>query len=100
MGANCLNENGKRYVVDRSVVHPNYRQHNFNSYIALVKVKDEIDFNDRVQPIPYASQEFPDNVNASYTEWNLVEVSVFILHLSKCKERRKTEKRYFSSPTI
>lgn len=76
VGAKCLKtDNGKRYAIEKFVIHPNFKPESYGSDVALIRVKEEIEFNDRVQPISYSSQEFPQNVDAVHFGWNHSEVS-------------------------
>ena len=76
VGTNSLKEGGKRYAVEEYKVNPGYKWDSHGSDIAVVRVKEDIEFNSRVQPISYSSEEFPDEVEALLTGWGRVEVSI------------------------
>lgn len=86
VGTNCLKEGGTRYAAEEYIWHPHY-QHGAKGFgtqgndIALIRVKGNIEFNDRVQPIAYSSEEFPDDVEAQFTGWGRIEVSILFLLL-------------------
>lgn len=80
-GTNCVDKGGKRYTIEEYVANEKYKYvpNTFDSHgsdIAVVRVKGEIEFNDRAQPIPLSSEEFPDGVEALLTGWGRIEVSV------------------------
>lgn len=85
VGMNCFSEGGKRYQPEEYTQHPHYVQkegHSFDGHgndIALIRVKGTIEFNDRVQPIEYDTEVFPDDVDAFFTGWGRMEVSMMRL---------------------
>lgn len=96
VGTNCV-DGGKRYAVEKYIIHPKYDSNVLahGSDIALVKLKDDIEFNDEVQPIPYSSDEFTEDVEALVVGWNrfIVSHSLFvcqyIFQFSECKMETK-----------
>lgn len=77
VGASCLEDGGKRYKIEKTVVHPDYGLDTHEANIALVKVKDEIEFNEHVQPISYSTEDFSDDLDVVVAAWNQLEVSNF-----------------------
>lgn len=87
VGTNCVDKGGKRYEVEEYIAHEKYKHvpNTFDSHgsdIALIRVKGEIEFNDRVQSIPLSSEEFSDGVEALLTGWGRVEVSKLCLQIA------------------
>lgn len=76
VGTDCLEGGGTRYAIERSVVHPSFKQNTRGNDIALIEIKDEIEFNDRVDEISYSSRDLPDNVEALHVGWDQSQVSL------------------------
>lgn len=51
VGTNDLKSGGTQYKVDSFIPHEKYDMPQFANDIALIRVQDEIQFNDKVQPI-------------------------------------------------
>lgn len=77
VGTNCLGlPGGKRYAIESNVRHPKYTlDPYYTSDIGLIKVKEDIEFNERVQPINISSQAFPENAEAFLAGWDRFDVS-------------------------
>lgn len=91
VGTNCLEDGGKRYAIDKYVIHPEFRQNLYDNNIAVVKVEGDIDFNDQVQPVSYSCQGFPKNAGAVLSGWYRDDVSdsLSAFQLSKFKKKNK-----------
>lgn len=84
VGVDCLkNDVGRRYAIEKFVVHPNYKRNPHGSDIALVKIKGEMALSDQLRNIRYSSEEVPDEADVSITSWDRADVSDSRLILSK-----------------
>lgn len=46
----------------------------FSNDIAVIEMRKNIEFNDRVQPIEYSPEEIPDGEEVQFTGWGLISV--------------------------
>lgn len=68
-GTNNLKSGGVTYTPDKLIIHPQYNKPNFHNDIGLVRVKEEIQFTDKVKPIEYLWHEVPSNATITLTGW-------------------------------
>lgn len=61
VGTNTLSSGGTVYPVEETILHEKYDESINANDIALVRVRDKIEFNDRVQPVPISPEEVPAN---------------------------------------
>lgn len=59
MGTTSLEAGDVRYKVDQIIVHEKYWQPQFANDIALIRVHDAIELNDKVQPIELETKVVP-----------------------------------------
>lgn len=60
-----------------SRVHEQYNKPPFANDIAVLKVRGEIEFNEKVQPIKYSADDVPAGTDAQLTGWSELSVSKF-----------------------
>lgn len=75
VGTNDLKNGGSYYKVQKFIMHEGYNQPMFANDIALIRLRDELQFNEKVQPIELGSDEVPDGVDLQLTGWGRVQVS-------------------------
>lgn len=69
VGTNNLRKGGARYNPDKFFTHPRYNKPSFHNDIGLIRLKEEIEFSERVQPIEYLWHEVPVNATITLTGW-------------------------------
>ncbi|XP_055321366.1 chymotrypsin-1-like [Sitodiplosis mosellana] len=69
VGSNKLSGNGAHYGIKKSKIHEKYDNPAFAYDIAVLVVKGEIDFNEKVQPIGLSAYEIPEGSVAQLTGW-------------------------------
>lgn len=69
VGTNDLGNGGTRYKIENIILHEDHNDPKFSNDIALIRVKGSIQFNDKVQPIEYSSEEVPDGTEVELTGW-------------------------------
>ncbi|XP_031627817.1 trypsin-3-like [Contarinia nasturtii] len=69
VGTNDLKNGGIYYKVARYFAHEQYDSPAFANDIALIKVKDEIEFTEKVKPIELSKDEVPDGAELTLTGW-------------------------------
>lgn len=77
VGTNDLESGGTYYNVKKYIQHEKYTEppSKFSNDIAVIKVRESIIFNDKVQPIEYSPEEVPDNTVTRLTGWGKLIVS-------------------------
>lgn len=75
VGTNDLKNGGTYYRVDEFYAHENHNEPMYANDIAVIRVKETIEFNDRVQPIEPSSEEVPNNAEVILTGWGSLSVS-------------------------
>lgn len=75
VGSNTLDEGGESYSVEEIINHPQYTSSNISNDIALIKLKDEIKFNERVQPIQLPTEDTRGGENLMLSGWGSTSVS-------------------------
>lgn len=74
VGTNDLKTGGKYYTAKRFVLHESFNNPRLSYDIALIQVKQTIEFNDRVKPIELSSEEVPDDAVLQLTGWGKITV--------------------------
>lgn len=69
-GTTRLSENGTRFSITKITAHENYS--NFRNDIALIKIKDEFKFDERIQPISIRTTAVPDDSKIIISGWGAV----------------------------
>ncbi|CAK1552927.1 unnamed protein product [Leptosia nina] len=98
VGTNSLKSGGAKYSVERLVVHESYNSGLISNDISLVKVTEDIEFTDRVQPILLPESNTEANAELLLTGWgrlsypgNLPEVlqmiNVTALSVDDCQSK-------------
>lgn len=77
VGTNSLREGGQYYNIEKFIMHEKYNQPQFANDIALIKLKEPIEFNDRVKPIELGKDEVEDGAELKLTGWGRIRVSVY-----------------------
>lgn len=75
VGTNDLKSGGTRYKVERFIGHEKYDKPQFAFDIAIIRVKGEIEFNDKVQPIKYSDKFVEANTKLDIFGWGKSKVS-------------------------
>lgn len=75
VGTNNLKEGGTRYAFEKIIPHKSYGNPRFAYDIAVLKVKDNIEFNDKVQPIEYSADEIAGGSVSQLTGWGRLSVN-------------------------
>ena len=75
--------------IDKIIVHPKYDPHERPMYdydVALIKLRDAINFTSNVRPVLLPTKDFPPETNCSVTGWgstkergNIAEVNILML---------------------
>lgn len=76
MGTNDLKNGGSRYEVEKFIRHEQYDKPEFANDIALIRVKGEIQFNDKVQPIKYSEKFINADTYLYMFGWGKLKVSL------------------------
>lgn len=75
-GINKLDADGEELEVEKIFVHPNFSGiDNVHDDIALVKVKNAIDFDDNVKPIRLVEEDLPEGEEVVLSGWGTTTVS-------------------------
>lgn len=74
-GTNYLDKGGVEYEIEEMILHSMFNPNRATNDIALLKVSKDIEFNEFVQPIPYATKEVATpGHKAVVTGWGRLEV--------------------------
>lgn len=71
----------KYYDVEQWIKHRHYNSHKIVNDIAVVQVKGEIEFNERVQPIGFSSTPVPAGAHVQHYGWGKTHASILHLYL-------------------
>lgn len=74
VGTNDLNKGGVYHQVEKFIMHEGYNRPAFANDIALVKLRKDLEFNDRVAPISYSYDEVDDGEELELTGWGRLRV--------------------------
>lgn len=77
VGTNQWNSGGKRYKIEKVIVHENYGNDDRILHagdIALIRLTKPIDFNQRVQPIKCATKEVPNGSVCQAFGWGRLKL--------------------------
>lgn len=75
VGTNDLKKGGKYYKVANFTTHEHFDSPLFAHDIAVVKLQDKIEFNDKVQPIELSKEDIPDGAQVQLTGWGRLKVA-------------------------
>lgn len=75
VGTNDLKSGGKYYKAKKAIPHEKYHFPLFGNDIALVQVDEEIEFNEKVQPIKYSDEFIEEGSKLRVTGWGRLGVS-------------------------
>lgn len=75
MGIVDLKSDGTRYEVEKFISHDQYDVPQFANDIALIRIKEEIEFNDEVQPIKYSNKFIEEDTYLEVFGWGKLRVS-------------------------
>lgn len=79
VGTIDLKNGGTYYKADKLIAHEGYNRPQYANDIALVRVKDTIQFSDKVQPIELLKEEVADGAELKLTGWGRLQVSYFLI---------------------
>lgn len=83
VGTNDLAKGGRYYKVANFTTHEHYDDPRFAYDIAVIKLQEKIEFNEKVQPIELQREEVPDGVEVQLTGWGRLRVSKLFYHSSQ-----------------
>lgn len=86
VGTNDLSKGGQYYGIEKLVRHEKFNQPKgtYANDIALIRLNEAIEFNERIQPIKLSSEKLPDGTTLELTGWGakwFIEVSAMIFHI-------------------
>lgn len=64
--------------MDKFYAHENYNRPRFANDVAVIRVKETIEFNDRVQPIEPSNVQINDGDEVLLTGWGRLRVSTVL----------------------
>lgn len=76
VGTNDLTSSGKYYNVAKLTAHENYNNPRLAYDIAVIKLQDKIEFNEKVQPIELGKEEVPEGAQVQLTGWGLLKICI------------------------
>lgn len=97
VGTNDLTKGGKYYKVAKLQAHEHYNNPSFAYDIAVILLKDKIEFNDKVKAIELARDDVPDGAQVQLTGWGRLRaggssptwlqiIKLDFISTQKCKE--------------
>ncbi|XP_017770707.1 PREDICTED: chymotrypsin-1-like [Nicrophorus vespilloides] len=106
-GTNKLDKAGASYPVAKVIHHEDYNSFLLQHDIALIKVKEAIEFNEKVQPIALADQELEDGEDCVLSGWGstvfpgnspneLRFVQLRVISKEQCQNAQKNKEIYES----
>lgn len=63
-------------VPDLLLSHPNHNDPPYNNDIGLIRLKEGIQYTNRIKPIDYNIEELPDNASVILTGWGRLSVRI------------------------
>lgn len=83
-GTNTLNEGGVIYTAERTIIHPRWGNILIRNDVALLRVSEDIEFGEKVQPIALPTENFTkEDYPAQLSGWGRSTVSLlFYLQLN------------------
>ncbi|XP_055604289.1 chymotrypsin-2-like [Uranotaenia lowii] len=69
VGTNSLKEGGQQYAIDKFITHKYHDVPQFANDIALVRLKEKLQFSETVQPIQYWEKEVDEGREVTLTGW-------------------------------
>lgn len=76
VGTNDLKNGGTYYKVEKFIAHNEYNRPQFANDIAVIKLQNTIQFNEKVKPIELMRDEVPDGAELELTGWGRLSVSL------------------------
>ena len=70
---------GDHYGVDKIICHEEYHNGSYANDVALLKLKTDIHFYDKVQPIKYSARVVPPRRTLKVSGWGLLWASILII---------------------
>ncbi|KXJ23472.1 Transmembrane protease serine 6 [Exaiptasia diaphana] len=72
---NIRREEGDKQVmeIEEIFLHPNYSRQNDDYDIALMKLKQNVTYNDKVRPVCLPRRSFPTGTNCYVTGWGIID---------------------------
>lgn len=70
-----LTSAGTRHEVEKFILHEEYDKPQFANDIALVRIKGEFKFNDKIQPIKYSNKFIEEDTYLEIFGWGKLKVS-------------------------
>lgn len=78
VGTNSLLAGGDHYNVEKIIVHEQYNGNLIYNDVSVVKVANDIEFGDRVQPIHIADSDTSAGAELLLSGWGRLSVSIHI----------------------
>lgn len=75
VGTNDLNSGGQKYSVRSPIKYEKFKYRESYYDIAMVEVREMIEFNKNVQPIQLSAEEIPDGTTVQLYGWGDSNVS-------------------------
>lgn len=64
-------KNAKRHELEAFIIHENYEPSSITNDVAVIILKEDIEFGDLVQPLPLASRAISDDERLTSAGWGL-----------------------------
>lgn len=74
-GSNILDEGGDTYKIEKLIGHSGYVPQTITNDIALIKLQEEIKYNDKVQPIKLPEKDTGCSVELVLSGWGTTTVN-------------------------
>lgn len=79
VGTNKWKSGGKHYKGEKFIRHEDHDNPRRSHDIALIRLQEPIEFNEKVQPIKISSKEVKAGENLKVTGWGYLRVSIFVV---------------------
>lgn len=73
-GSNDMHNGLDYYEADKLIVHENYDDPLFANDIGLIRLKNPIEFNEKIQPIKLATEELTEDTTLQLSGWGSLSV--------------------------